>query len=172
MKVVTVCGSMQRRSANRAFAELVARLAPPGIEVAPSLRLADLPHYDADLDIDPAPPAVARWREQLRDSDAVLFVSPEYGHGMPGVMKNALDWLVGSGELNDKPVAATCAAQGKGRGLLGLASLVQTLRAIDAIVLASHPVVVARTSLDASGAIVDAAVHAEARALLERLARG
>jgi chromate reductase len=171
MRILTVVGSLQQRSANRALAAVFLRVAPPGCEIVPALRLDELPFYDSDRDIDPAPPPVARWRAQLAGADAVVFVSPEYGHGMSGVLKNALDWIVGSGELVGRAVAATCAAQGKGRGLLGLASLVTTLRAIDAVVVWSHPIQVLRPALTADGTIVDGAVEAEVRDVIERLRR-
>lgn len=170
MQILTVVGSLQQRSSNRALAQVLAQVAPPGCELVAALRLAELPFYDADLDVAPAPPPAATWRQQLAAAAAVVFVSPEYGHGMPGVVKNALDWIVGSGELVGKPVVATCAAPGIGRGLLGLASLSATLRAVDARVVASEPILVPRAALAGDGTIVDAAVLACARALLERLA--
>ena len=172
MRILAVSGSLQQRSGNRALLALAEALAAPPLAVLPAVRLDSLPHYDADLDGDPALPPVAAWRQQLRAADAVLIASPEYGHGMPGTLKNALDWIVGSGEFVEKPVAATCAAQAKGRGLLGLASLVQTLRAIDARVVASHPIIVPRAALGADGRITDTAVVAEVRQLLDRLQRG
>jgi len=172
VRILAVIGSLQRRSGNRALVELAQALAAPPVEMVQAARLDALPHYDADHDRDPAPPPVAAWRQALRTADGVLIASPEYGHGMPGTLKNALDWIVGSGEFVDKPVAATCAAQAKGRGLLGLAALVQTLRAIDARVVASHPIVVPRAALDADGRITDAVVAHEVQLLLDRLVRG
>jgi len=169
MHVLAIVGSLQQRSANRALVELAARLLPADITFTLAPSLDTLPHYNSDLDGDAPPPAVIAWRAVLRASDRVLIASPEYGHGVPGALKNALDWIVGSGELVDKAVAATCAAQAKGRGLLGLAALAQTLRAIDARVVASHPIVVARTALAADGTIADAAVQAEVRRLLATL---
>jgi chromate reductase, NAD(P)H dehydrogenase (quinone) len=169
--ILGVSGSLSQRSANRSLLELCVSLVPNGSTFALAPALDALPHFNPELDTEPAAPAVAIWREQLRAADTVLIAAPEYGHGMPGVLKNALDWLVGSGEFVGKPVIATCAAQGKGRGLLGLASLVQTLRAIDAVVLSSYPVVVPRLGMDAEGSIVDAEVIAEARTLLDRLVR-
>ncbi len=67
--------------------------------------LGELPHFNQDLDIEPAPQAVAEWRIRLRNARAVLISSPEYAHGVPGSLKNALDWIVSSGEFVDKPVA-------------------------------------------------------------------
>jgi len=67
--------------------------------------LGELPHFNQDLDIEPAPPAVAEWRSRLRNAQAILISSPEYAHGVPGSLKNALDWIVSSGEFMDKPVA-------------------------------------------------------------------
>lgn len=169
MRIVTVVGSLQRRSSNQALVDLLPALAPAGVQFEAALRLDQIPHYNADLDVDPAPPAVETWRQQLRRADAVFLASPEYGHGVPGAVKNALDWNVGSGEFVGKRVAATCASPGKGRGLLGLAALTQTLRAIDALVVWSHPVVVPKASLDAEGRIRDADVERELGLVLRTL---
>jgi NADPH-dependent FMN reductase len=68
-------------------------------------ELETLPPFNPDLDGDPALAAVARFRAALQACDAVLISSPEYAHGVPGVLKNALDWVVGSGELVNKPIA-------------------------------------------------------------------
>jgi len=171
MRILVVVGSLQQRSSNRALAQVFARIAPPGTDVVQSARLDALPYYDADRDGTPALPPVATWRQEIAAADGVVFVSPEYGHGMPGAVKNALDWIVGSGEFSGKPCVATCAAPGKGRGLLGLASLVATLRAIEARVIASDPIVVPRSAFAADSAIADPAVDAAVRDLLGRLAQ-
>lgn len=67
--------------------------------------LGALPHFNPDLDLAPFPAAVLEWRAALQGAEAVVISSPEYAHGVPGVLKNALDWVVGSGELVGKPVA-------------------------------------------------------------------
>jgi chromate reductase len=170
LRVLTVAGSLQRKSANRALLELIASRRPDAVEFVASLSLGEIPHYNPDLEEGP-PPAVERWRKQLAGADAVVIASPEYGHGISGVLKNALDWLVRSGELNEKPVAATCAAQGKGRGLLGNAALVQTLRAIDARVVWNSPVEVPRSSIDENGRVDDPAVISALDELLATVIR-
>jgi len=169
VRVLLVAGSLQRKSANRALLELLAEMRDD-VTFVTALPLGEVPYYDSDLESAP-PAAVTRWRDQLRTADAIVIASPEYGHGMSGVLKNALDWIVRSGELQEKPVAATCAAQGKGRGLLGIASLVQTLRAIDARVVWSSPVEVPRNSIGPDGRIDDAGTRSSGRELLETLIR-
>ena len=171
MRVLTVLGSLQRRSSNRALIELAASRPPAGMTIRSALCLDRLPPYNADIDTAAAPDAVHEWRSQLAGADAVLIASPEYGHNLPGTLKNALDWIVGSGEFVDGIVAVTCAAQGKGRGLLGLASLVQTLRAIDAAVVWSSPVIVPRASLPEEGLILDPAVARQVDQLLDTIVR-
>ncbi|HEX3595367.1 MAG TPA: NADPH-dependent FMN reductase, partial [Polyangiaceae bacterium] len=154
MKILAVAGSLQARSSNKSLLELAARLATGGVEWKLSHLLGELPLYDADADVDPPPPPVARFRAELDAADAVVFASPEYGHGMPGSVKNALDWIVGSANFNNKPVAATCAAAGPARGERGLAMLTQTLRAIDAVVIWESPIVVPRNAIQPDGTIV------------------
>ncbi|MGH0029421.1 MAG: NADPH-dependent FMN reductase, partial [Myxococcota bacterium] len=138
-------GSLQPASSNAwLLARFAAGCAPGTFETFDRIR--DIPHFDPTLDVDPVPEAVVALRAALRASDAVLFASPEYGHGMPGSLKNALDWLVGSGEIGGKPVAITCAAQGPERGRKGLAMLRQTLEAIDTKIVWDEPIVVARAA--------------------------
>ena len=169
MKILCVLGSLQQRSANRALIELASQRRPAGVDLRPSLSLGDLPHYNADQDANEVPSAVATWRREIEDCDAVFIATPEYGHGMPGTLKNALDWVTRSGQFMDKRVAATCAAQGEGRGLLGLESLSRTLRAISARVVWEEPIIVSRSSIDNAGRIQSDEVEQRLTSLLDRL---
>ncbi len=109
-QLLTISGSLRTGSTNSTLLAAAARVAPSGIEVMPYTELAALPAFSPDLDEDATavPPAVAHWRAALAAADAILFSSPEYAHGIPGTFKNALDWVVGSGELVDKRVGLVC----------------------------------------------------------------
>lgn len=102
---LAVSGSLRAASSNTALLRAAVRLAPGNIKITLYTSIANLPHFNPDLDKDDAPPAVEEFRTRLRESDGVLICSPEYAHGVPGVLKNALDWIVGSGEFMNKPVA-------------------------------------------------------------------
>lgn len=110
--LLTVAGSLRAGSSNTALLAAAAQLAPPGIVVSPYEALAALPAFNPDIEEGPGPmpEAVAHWRAALAGADAVLFSSPEYAHGIPGVLKNALDWVVGSGELVGKPIGLLSAS--------------------------------------------------------------
>ena len=81
------------------------KVAPEDIEVVIYDRLAELPHFNPDLDTEEVALSVADFRQQMKRSDEVLLSSPEYAHGVPGTLKNALNWLVSSGETVGKPFA-------------------------------------------------------------------
>lgn len=106
MRILAISGSLRKGSYNSALLRAVMGEAPEGVEVILAPSLDRLPFFNPDLD-DPASPraAVGEWREALEAADALLIASPEYAHAMSGVLKNALDWVVGSGELVGKPVA-------------------------------------------------------------------
>lgn len=72
--------------------------------------LGDLPHFTPDLDNEASPAPVVRWRELLQSADGVIICTPEYAFGVPGVLKNALDWVVSSGEFYEKPTAVISAS--------------------------------------------------------------
>jgi NAD(P)H-dependent FMN reductase len=105
MRILAISGSLRAASSNGALLEAAARLAPAGVRVEAFAGIAALPHFNPDLDVEPAPPAVASWRDALRSADAIVLSSPEYVHGVPGALKNALDWIVSSGEFSGKPLA-------------------------------------------------------------------
>lgn len=105
MKIIGISGSLRSSSTNTALLYATAALAPKELDLTIYKGLGDLPHFTPELDGDTSPRAVRDWRALLENSDGVLIGTPEYVYGMPGVLKNALDWLVSSGELVGKPVA-------------------------------------------------------------------
>ncbi|HTD82191.1 MAG TPA: NAD(P)H-dependent oxidoreductase [Gemmatimonadaceae bacterium] len=136
MKIVAISGSLRKRSSNRSLLEAVRRIAPPNVEVVIYDALAQLPHFNPDDDAEGATPpdSVAELRRQLISADAILISSPEYAHGLPGTLKNMLDWLVSTGELVGKPVALLNAAPAG--GAYAQASLLETLRTMNWNVIA------------------------------------
>jgi NAD(P)H-dependent FMN reductase len=132
--------------------------------------LAELPPFNPDLDGDSAPEAVTRFRATLEASDAILISSPEYAHGVPGVVKNALDWVVGSGELIAKPIALINASA---RASRAWASLAETLAVMSAHVIleASITVPLDGRALDSNGIVGDDQLSTTLRSAIDALAR-
>lgn len=134
MHLLTVSGSLRAVSSNGAVLDAIAALAPPHVRVTRFAGLADLPAFNPDLDGEGATPpaAVNRWRAEIAAADAVVICSPEYAHGVPGSLKNALDWLVSGPDVPGLPVAVVSATT---RAHIAHASLVETLRTMSANVV-------------------------------------
>lgn len=107
MQLLAISGSLRSGASNTVLLEAAALIAAPAVHVALYDGLAALPPFNPDLDgIDSEPPpVVANLRAQVGRADGVLISSPEYAHGIPGSLKNLLDWLVASTEFPNKPVA-------------------------------------------------------------------
>src|SRR5215472_14754609 len=105
MKILGISGSLRTASVNTDLLRTAAALAPYGVTLIVHDGLGNLPHFNPELDKEPLPLAVTDFRSELNSSAGVIISSPEYAHGVPGVLKNALDWLVASGEFYEKPVA-------------------------------------------------------------------
>ncbi|MEV6563197.1 NADPH-dependent FMN reductase [Streptomyces kronopolitis] len=127
MRLLALSGSLRERSSNGAVLRSALALWDGPTALA---DLGALPHFNPDLDGEGAtPPApVATLRTGVAAADALLLVSPEYAHGVPGVLKNALDWLVSSGECVHKPVAVLTASPSPAGGDHANAQLRETLR--------------------------------------------
>ena len=142
MRILGISGSLQARSANRALLEVARDDEPAGVELVIFDGLEALPHFNPDLDGDDPPAAITAFRALVADADGVLIATPEYAHGVPGALKDALDWLVGTGEIYEKPVVIVNAAAIDDRGAMARGELERTLRAQGADVLASETVLV------------------------------
>ena len=137
MDAIVICGSLRKGSFNAVVARALPALAPAGMNLKPAPSFADFPLYNADLHADgkfPAP--VVALADAIRAADGVIIVSPEYNWSIPGVLKNAIDWVsrVKDQPFEGKPVALQSASN----GLLGAArmqyQLRQSLTSIDALI--------------------------------------
>ena len=99
LKVLAVVGSLQARSSNKALIEAFSAMLGAAVQVTPTRALHVLPPFNSDFESENVPSAVVDWRAELAAADAVVFATPEYAFGIPGALKNSLDWVVGSGEL-------------------------------------------------------------------------
>ncbi len=120
-------GSLAKNSINRKLAKALVKLAPSGMELN-EISFAKLPIYSYDYD-DDFPPEAREFKEAIKSSDAILFVTPEYNRSIPGGLKNAIDWAsrpYGENAFARKP----CAVIGTSPGAIGTAVGQQTLRSI------------------------------------------
>ena len=166
--MLTICGSLRAHSSNAALLEAVAQLAPSNVEVSPYEGLATLPLFNPDLDVEPAPLPVRALRDAIVDADALIVSSPEYAHGVPGVLKNALDWLVSGVEIYGKPIALLNPSP---RSLYAHPQLAETLRTMGAALIDTACVAlpIAGRGLDAAGIAGDEELAATIRRALDAI---
>ena len=129
--IVGINGSLRGASSNAALLRAVPLVLPDDVAFVAYDGTGALPHFNPDLDAEgmEPPPPVRVLRELLARADAIVISSPEYAHGVPGSLKNLLDWLVSVGELVDKPVALLNAAPAGGS--YAQAALAETLRTMN-----------------------------------------
>ena len=153
-QILALNGSLRRNSANHLVLKHLQTTATPPTHIVFAPALDTLPHFNPDLDIEPAPPAVQALRAQIAGADALLICTPEYTFSIPGSLKNALDWLVSSGSLYRKKTAIVATSTSKGGHVL--AALSAVLLAHQAILIAQSALHPAEARADLTG---DAATH-------------
>ena len=165
MRILGLSGSLGKASASTRLLKASAKVAPGNVTIVAYEGLGSLPHFNPDLDREPSPPAVAEFRSELNCSAGVVISIMEYVNGVPGVLKNALDWLVGSGELYEKPVALFNAAQ---RGTYARQSLLETLTVMTARIIpeACAIVPVPARSVDKSALVAGSKISKSLRSAL------
>lgn len=130
LKIAAISGSLRTGSGNTAALRAAARLAPDGVEIELFEGIAALPFFNPDLDRDGmVPEPVVAMRKLVGSVDGLLICSPEYARGIAGVMKNALDWLVGSFEFPGKPVALINTSPRASHALAALTLTLETMSA-------------------------------------------
>jgi len=176
LQVVAIAGSLRRDSLNRRLVEAAADCAPDGIEVRVYRGLGELPPFNQDLETGAfAAGPVRELCEQVAAAHGLLIATPEYNHSVPGVLKNAIDWLSrpSSGEvLVGKPVAVVGASAGRWGTRLAQAALRQALFATESLVV-GPALYLAQTdaSFDSSGRLTDEAARSALRQILQALAQ-
>jgi len=161
-RVIGIAGSLRKGSFNAALLRAAAAVAPAGMEVEIA-SIAGIPLYDGDLEAEHGAPApVIELQEKIASSDGLLLVTPEYNASMPGVLKNAVDWLsrppVGAAKVfGDRPVAIIGATPGMGGTRLAQAAWLPIFRNLGARVYVGKQLYVATAAkvFDAEGALID-----------------
>jgi chromate reductase, NAD(P)H dehydrogenase (quinone) len=157
--VLAIAGSLRRDSFNRRLLEAAAALAGPGLRVELYDQLASVPLFSEDVEAAGVPAGVKHLREQVRRADALFIATPEYNQSMPGVLKNAIDWLSRPPEevLVNKPVAVIGASAGRWGTRLAQSHLRHVLYATEALVMPQPSLFVAGAGelFDADGRLVD-----------------
>ena len=143
MKILVISGSLRKESFNTRLARALAELAPEGMDIEVA-TLHGIPLYDGDAEqAQGVPPAVVELRDRIKACDGIILVTPEYNAGMPGVFKNAIDWLTRPPSeikptFGDKPTALAGATPGGGGTILSQAGWLVVLRQIGVRLIPGH----------------------------------
>jgi NAD(P)H-dependent FMN reductase len=164
--ILAISGSLRAGSANTTLLKILGNLFPEEVGYTVYEHIGDLPHFNPDIDEEEALQPVKALREQIKNADGVVICTPEYAFGVPGVLKNALDWLVSSGELNEKPVATISASPLYRGGDRAHASLLLTLEALGVKKTAELTIPAITTKLNEQGELT----HTETKEALIALA--
>ncbi len=171
IKILAISGSLRANSSNTNILRVLANLASEDVLIKIYDGIGTLAHFNPEIDDNRELISVQDWRSQISQADAIIFCTPEYAHGVPGVLKNALDWIVSSGEFMHKPTAVISASPSPDGGEKANASLVQTLKMMMAEIpeesILCIPAVSAK--LSKQGEIVDAETEISLRSVLESL---
>ena len=173
MRLLGISGSLRARSSNTAALVAASRLVPAGASLQVYDGLAGLPHFNPDLDregMEPPEP-VAELRRLIEGADGVVFSTPEYAHGLPGSLKNALDWLVSNPAFHGKAVAIVDTSARF--SVHATASLVEVLSTMGTRLVhdACVDLPLRGRQLDAEGILAETALSSALRAGLAALAR-
>jgi chromate reductase len=152
-KILVVIGSLQAQSTNATLVRAVLAYIGGNYDVTFTRALHELPPFNPDVEAGPLPAAVDAWRAEIAAADVILIATPEYAFGIPGALKNALDWVVGMGEFVGKRVALI-AASATG-ATFAMEALERTIRVMSAEVIATTNVAGVRGKVDENGRITD-----------------
>ncbi|MEO5682627.1 MAG: NAD(P)H-dependent oxidoreductase [Chitinophagaceae bacterium] len=165
IKILAVSGSLRANSSNAILLQAIEKMMPEDVEFFVYKGVGSLPHFD---DADEMPITVSVWKKHLQEADAVLVCSPEYAFGVPGSLKNAFDWTVGSGDMVNKPLVLITASTG---GEKAHAAWLQIFKALSARIPESSALLISfvRSKLSAAGEISDAITAAAIQLAMEKL---
>lgn len=159
LRILGFAGSLRQGSYNRALLRAARELAPPHLSIEP-FDLDLIPLYNADLEAQGDPLPVAAFKDAIRRADGLLIATPEYNHGVPGVMKNAIDWASRpprNAAMNGKPVGLIGASPGMTGTARGQSQLRQAFEFTNSYAMPQPELLVfhAHEKFDAQGRLTD-----------------
>ncbi|UJP05363.1 MAG: NAD(P)H-dependent oxidoreductase [Nitrosomonas sp.] len=172
VNVLGISGSLRQGSYNTAALREAVQLAPDGMHITLA-DISEIPLYNEDIYAKGFPSAVECLREQIRSADALLFVTPEYNYSIPGVLKNAIDWVSRPPEqpFSGKPAALMGASPGRFGTVRAQYHLRQSMIFLDVKLLNQPEVMIgnAQNVFDQQGKLIDAVSREHIRGLLNAL---
>ncbi|WP_459502704.1 NADPH-dependent FMN reductase [Bacillus sp. C1] len=170
-KIIAISGSIREGSSNTNILKALAAFIPEDVAYTIYTGIEELPHFNPDIDRVKAPVVVEDFRKKLNEAHALIICTPEYAKGIPGVLKNALEWLVSSAELYKKPVAVITASPSITGGDKAHESLLLTLGMLDTIVVANGSLLVpsVRTKFSNDAKVTDESTKQALIALVNSL---
>jgi chromate reductase, NAD(P)H dehydrogenase (quinone) len=180
LRFAVMVGSLRKDSFNAAIARALPALAPEGVTIEPLPSVGEFPLYNHDVQLAGFPTVVTRTADMIRKADGIVIVTPEYNHSIPGVLKNAIDWIsrVPNQPFAGKPVALESASPSVFGGLRAQLHLRHTFVYLDGRMLNKPEVVIPQvnTKIDpATGELTDPATRgfiADQLGALAAFARG
>jgi NAD(P)H-dependent FMN reductase len=168
-KILAIPGSTRHFSTNLSLVQAICDLFADQLDIKIFLGLTGIPHFNPDLDTETPPEAVLEFRQQLKEADGILICTPEYAMGVPGSLKNAIDWTVSSMEFSHKPVALITASSS---GQKAHYSLLETLRVIESQIPVDSQLLISFVKTKVKGdKIVDSDTLQQVRKLINSLIR-
>jgi chromate reductase len=169
IRILGISGSLRAGSANTQILRALRTMVDSEVDFQIFEGLEDLPHFNPGVNEDNE--KAAFFKSKVAEADGVVICTPEYAFGVPGVLKNALDWTVSTGEFNDKPVAALSASPLNSGGDKALASLLQTLTALGTIrnETSSLSIPNIKQKIDPEGSLTDSALKNQLHMIITNL---
>ncbi|KRA84301.1 NADPH-dependent FMN reductase [Altererythrobacter sp. Root672] len=163
VRVLAFAGSLRAGSYNRALLRAAQELTPEGMRIE-IFDIGEVPLYNSDVEAAGDPPAVAAFKQAIAAADGLLIATPEYNHGVPGVMKNAIDWASRPPQgapLGRKPVGIIGASPGQTGSARGQSQLRQAFEFTNSYCMPQPEILVFRAheKFDADGNLTDAATR-------------
>ncbi|WP_174275229.1 NADPH-dependent FMN reductase [Sphingomonas bacterium] len=164
LNMLAICGSLREKSFSAALVRELPGLAPGWVTIVESSSIGNVPHYDGDLEVASGVPSGAmQLGQMISDADSVVIVSPEYNTSIPGVLKNAIDWVsrVPGGPFANKPVLIASASPGPFGGVRMHQHLRQVLSGVGAYTYPRPDIAVglAGQRFDEEGRLIDDAMR-------------
>jgi chromate reductase len=166
--IFAISGSLRLGSSNHAILQTLGKMMPSNITYTIFNSMNEIPAFDPGLENGEPPVSVAAFRKQVSEADAIIICTPEYAYGVPGALKNALDWTVSSASFSGKPTALITASTG---GENAHEALIKILGAIDANLLKEATLLIpfVRSKMDGEGNITDEETAEKLRSVFEVL---